>query len=105
MVVSSLTPTLTSRSVSVSIKRVSSLAEEARAFERHGIVGYDRIAKDIGGSVGMPTAVAGDVIESRGSAHRTLVLLDDKRECDKGPCVVRLVLGREVSIPRGALLR
>ncbi len=99
------TASLTARTVRVSIKRVASLKDEAKVFERQKTVGYDVAAKNLAASVGQPMVVEGEVIELRGSGHRTLALVDDKRGCAKGPCLVRVVIGRDLPLARGRSLR
>ena len=94
------------RTVHVSVKRVASLADEARAFERHEkTVGYDVAAHSLPSSVGRAIIVDGEVIDSRSSGVRTVLLVDDRRGCAKGPCVARVVLDGYFSFPRGAFVR
>jgi len=99
------TSVLTPRTVRVDIKRVSNLADEARAFEAQKTVGYDAAMLDLPASAGQPIVVEGEVFESRGSGHRTLVLVDDRRGCAKGPCLARVVVGRDLTLAHGELLR
>lgn len=99
------TSVLTPRTVRIAVKRVASLADEARAFERQKTIGYDSAMSDLAASTGQPIVVEGEVIESRGSGHRTLMLVDDKRGCAKGPCLARVIVGRDLSVTRGAMLR
>jgi hypothetical protein len=99
------TGALTPRTVRVGVKRVRSLAAEARAFERQKIVGYDAAMGNLAGSVGQPMVVEGELVESRASGHHTLLLVDDRRGCAKGPCKVRVVVQHDVTFPRGAIVR
>jgi hypothetical protein len=99
------TAALVARTVHVTVRRVASLEREAKAFEQQPTIGYDAAMKDLQAAVGQAMAVEGEVIDARGSGHRTLVLLDDKRGCRKGPCLVRVVVGHDVALPRGATLR
>ncbi len=44
-------------------------------------------------------------VESRASGHHTLLLVDDRRGCAKGPCKVRVVVQQDVTFPRGTVVR
>jgi hypothetical protein len=98
------TPTLMPRTVHVVITRVSSLADAARDFERQPSVGYDAVMSDIAGKTGQAIVVTGDVLDARSSGHRTVVLVDDRRGCAKGPCLARVVLGRDVQLTHGEVV-
>jgi len=99
------TAALTPRTVHVSVKRVASLADEAKAFEAQRPVGYDAAMRDLSASAGQPIVVDGEVFESRGSGHRTLVLIDDRRGCARGPCLARVVVGRDMPLAHGEMVR
>jgi hypothetical protein len=100
------TPLLAPRTVHVAVARVASLAEAARAFERRGPVGYDTAMRDIAAAkAGGLIIVEGDVVDARASGHRTLVLVDDRRGCAKGPCLARVVVGRNLTLAHGEALR
>jgi hypothetical protein len=98
------TTTLMPRTVHVNIRRVANLADAARAFEATGPIGYDAAMHDLPGNTGRPIVVEGEVFESRQAGHRTLFLVDDRRGCAKGPCLVRVVMGRDVSLGRGEVI-
>jgi hypothetical protein len=55
--------------------------------------------------MGAPIVVEGELVESRASGHHTLLLVDDRRGCAKGPCKVRVVVHQDVTFPRGAIVR
>jgi hypothetical protein len=99
------TTALTPRAVHVAVTRVASLADEAKAFEAHPTIGYDAALRDLSAAAGQPIVVEGEVVESRGSGHRTLVLIDDRRGCAKGPCLARVVVGRDLALARGGIVR
>jgi hypothetical protein len=99
------TTALAPRTVQVTIKRVTSLADEAKAFERQSNLGYDAALANLATDVGQTVVVEGEVIEPRASGHRTVLLIDDRRGCAKGPCLARVVVGQEVSVARGDRLR
>jgi hypothetical protein len=99
------TTVLTPRTVHLTVNRVSSLADEAKAFEAQKTIGYDTAMQDLSGNAGRPIIVYGDVFESRGSGHRTLVLIDDRRGCARGPCLARVIVGRDMSLAHGEVVR
>jgi hypothetical protein len=100
------TATLAPRTVHVHVTRVANLADAARTFEESGAIGYDGAMRDIAAEkTGENIIVEGDVVEARGSAHRTLALVDDRRGCAKGPCLARVIIGRDLSLSRGESLR
>jgi hypothetical protein len=96
---------LTPRIVHVVVSRVASLTDAAKAFEQQKPLGYDAVMSDITGKTGQLIVVDGEVLESRGSGHRTLVLVDDKRGCAQGPCLVRVVVGRDLAFAHGERLK
>ncbi len=87
------------------MKRVLNLADEAKAFEGQKPIGYDTAMLNLAASSGQPIVVDGEVFEARGSGHRTLVLIDDRRGCAKGPCLARVVVGRDLILAHGDILR
>jgi hypothetical protein len=95
------TPALSPRTVYVAVKRVSSLADEARAFDSGKTIGYDAAMTSLGASVGQPIVVDGEVVELRGP----VMLVDDRRGCAKGPCATRVVLAQDTNVDRGAMVR
>jgi RNase P/RNase MRP subunit p29 len=97
--------TLMPRAVHVSVSRVGSLGDAAKDFEQQKPLGYDAVMADIVGKTGQPIVVDGAVIESRGSGHRTLALVDDKRGCAKSPCLTRVIVFRDTPLNRGDALR
>ena len=99
------TAALAPRTVHVALKRVKSLADEAKVFEKQTTLGYDAALANLATDVGQPIVVEGEVIEPRSSGHRTLLLIDDRRGCAKGPCLARVVVGQELTIARGDRLR
>lgn len=89
------------RSATVQVKRVASLDAEAKALDKATALGFDDVAKDPTAAAGKPVAVTGNVIESRVGHHQTVLLVDDKRGCAKGPCMVRVDFGAETALRAG----
>ncbi|HEY6461642.1 MAG TPA: hypothetical protein VIY73_15850, partial [Polyangiaceae bacterium] len=54
---------------------------------------------------GQPIVVDGPVLESRVVGHMTLAVVDDHRGCAHGPCVTRVVIGRDMTLAHGDVLR
>jgi hypothetical protein len=100
------TSVLASRRVHLAVTRVASLVEAAKAFEARAPIGYDAAMRAIAAAkTGAPIVVEGEVVEARGSGHRTLVLVDDRRGCAKGPCLARIIVGRDLALTHGEVLR
>jgi len=99
------TAALAPRTVHVALKRVASLAVEAKAFEKQATLGYDAALANLATDIGQPIVIEGEIIEPRASGHRTLLLIDDRRGCAKGPCLARVVIGQELAVARGDRLR
>jgi hypothetical protein len=99
------TATLAPRTVHIALKRVASLADEAKTFEKQATVGYDAALANLASDAGRPIVVEGEIIEPRASGHRTLLLVDDRRGCAKGPCLARVVIGQVLPVARGDRLR
>jgi hypothetical protein len=98
--------TLMPRTVHVAVSRVASLADAAKDFEQQQKpIGYDAAMGDIVGKTGQPIVIDGLVLESRGSGHRTLALVDDKRGCAKSPCLTRVIVFRDLALAHGDSLR
>ncbi len=99
------TALLAPRTVHVAVTRATSLADAAKAFEARQPVGYDEALRNVGDNkTGAAIVVEGDVVEARGSGHRTLVLVDDHRGCAKGPCLARIVVGKDLALAHGQAL-
>jgi hypothetical protein len=95
------TSVLAPRTVHALVTRATSLADAAKQFEQQHPIGYDAAMSDIAGKTGQPIVVTGEVLDARSSGHRTLALVDDKRGCAKGPCLARVVLGRDMPLAHG----
>lgn len=99
------TQALSTRAVHLSVKRVASLVEEARARDLQPSIGYDAAMSNLAANTGKSIVVDGEVIEPRAAGHRMLLLVDDRRGCAKGPCLTRVVVGQDLSVTRGERLR
>jgi hypothetical protein len=88
------------RSATVQIKRVASIDAEAKTLDA-GALGFDDAARDPAGNAGKPFAVAGSVLEPRAGHHQSVMIVDDKRGCAKGPCMVRVEHGADDGVRTG----
>jgi hypothetical protein len=95
------TAALMPRRVHALITRVANLSDAAKQFEQQHPIGYDAAMADIAGKTGQPIVVTGEVLDARSSGHRTLVLVDDRRGCAKGPCLSRVIVGRDMPLAHG----
>jgi hypothetical protein len=93
------------RTVHVTVKKVASLAAEAKAVEATPLATYDQIAPDIAAKAGQAAVVAGEVIEARVTGHQTIALVNDTRGCKSGPCLTRVVAAEDAKLTRGGSVR
>jgi hypothetical protein len=99
-------PQMASRTARFTVKRVASLADEAKARERAPWLGFDQMLS--GDGVGKATVVEGDVVEQRATTSQVIALVDDQRGCDRkssDACLVRVVYGGDVPIAAGDHVR
>jgi hypothetical protein len=105
IVVRATAPQVAPRTVHLAVKRVQRLEPEAKAFEASPSLGYDAIIGNIAANVGQRIVVEGEVLESRVQNHQTVVIVNDRRGCAKGPCIARVVHGEDASLTTGETIR
>jgi hypothetical protein len=88
------------RTATVQLKRVASIDAEAKTLDAAAI-GFDDASKDPAGNTGKPFAVIGTVLEARAGHHQSVLLVDNKRGCAKGPCMVRVEHGADDGVRAG----
>lgn len=93
------------RLVELDVRKVDSLANEAKTFAAHASLGYDEMAANVDANVGKEIVVTGNVLESRVQNHQTVIVLDDKNGCAHGPCVTRVTHGAELALHPGDPIR
>jgi hypothetical protein len=94
------------RTARFTVKRVDKLDAEAQARESAGgMLGYDDVAADVAGKTGQAAAVEGEIVDARVAGHQSILLVDDKRGCAHGPCLIRVVHGAEDKLGRGDSVR
>jgi hypothetical protein len=99
------TALLVARTVRVNVKRVASLAQEAKAFERLKPLTYDEAIASPTDNVGQLVAVEGEVMKARASGHRAVVIVDDRRGCPRGSCLARVTLAQDTAPAPGTMVR
>ncbi|MGH7438020.1 MAG: hypothetical protein ACRENE_20250, partial [Polyangiaceae bacterium] len=99
------TSALTARTVHVALRRVASLAAEAKAWDAQPTVAYDAAMSDLTKATGQLIILEGEVFESRASGHRTILLLANRRGCAAGACIAKVVIGRDMKLNRGEVWR
>lgn len=93
------------RTVHLTVKKVASLAAEAKAADVTPRATYDEIAPDIASKAGQPAVLAGEVVEARVTGHQTVALINDTRGCKSGPCLARVVAPEDAKLARGGSVR
>jgi hypothetical protein len=86
------TQALMPRTVHLAVSRVASLAAAAGDFEKKKPLDYDTAMRDVQGAIGQAMAVDGTVVDAKSVGRRAVLLIDDKRGCRKGPCVVPVIV-------------
>lgn len=99
--VRSSAPQVAPRIARAKVKRVKSVDADAKAFEASSHLGYDAVNADVAANTGQPLVVEGKVLEARVLNHETVSVVDDKRGCAKGPCIVRVTYGAESDVRGG----
>src|SRR5262249_18781801 len=89
----------------IQVKRVVSLALEARDFAAKAKLAFSDLAGDVDKPAGELIVLEGDVEESRTQNHQTVVLVDVQKACVRAPCLARVVQGGEAAYTRGDHLR
>jgi hypothetical protein len=101
-------PSYAPRIAKLSVKRVDSLGAWAKTIDASPPPGFDAIAPQSTSHVGEPFVVEGEVADTSVEAkvQRSVVVIDDRRGCAKGPCLTRVRLARsDPGAKRGDVLR
>jgi hypothetical protein len=88
------------RTMQLNVSRVASMETETRAVEKGTSMGFDDLARDPA-ALGQPIGITGAIVETRVTHHHSVLLVDDKRGCAKGPCLVRVEFGADTSFRPG----
>ena len=98
-------PPLAPRTARVTVTRVPSLDGAAAALDARSPLALDAFAADPGASAGKLVVVDGEVIEVRASGGHTTLVVEEKKACTGGACVVRVSHGDELKASRGDGIR
>lgn len=101
-------PGLAPRFSRIKVQRVENLDAAAREFLAGAPITYGPLAQNIGGQIGKPVALTGEVIEARKQGYETVMLLDVSTASgcpSAGACAVRLVEGADNPAKKGDALR
>lgn len=103
--VRAIMPSSAPRTVTQKLRRSDALEAQARSADKAitTTIPYADLVRDISSAVGKPRAVEGDLVELRVTNHQSVLLVRDKRACDKpdGGCLVRVVFGAELDLKPG----
>jgi hypothetical protein len=98
-------PQSAARTVALKIRRSDQLEAQARAADKAAPTSsYNELAANTSTFVGKPRAVEGDLVELRTTNYQSILLIRDKRSCDRpdGNCLVRVLHGAAVDARPGA---
>jgi hypothetical protein len=88
------------RMVSIRVRRVADLAEEAKLFKARATTSYEALGTDLQSKRGWAVALEGEVNEIRNEAYSSVILLDVRSGCRTPPCLARVVHGARVELER-----
>jgi hypothetical protein len=87
------------------IKRVESIAAEAKSFAANASIGLRALGSDPELKKGWAIVLEGTIVEVRNQQHTSVALLDVKQGCVSEPCLVRVVYGAELPYTSGTKVR
>ena len=88
------------RLVSMRVRRVADLAEEAKLFKARATTSYDALGSDLQAKRGWAVAFDGEVNEIRNEAYSSVILVDVRSGCRTPPCLARVVHGARAELER-----
>jgi hypothetical protein len=88
------------RLVSIRVRRVADLAEEAKALKARATTSYAELVANQESKRGNLVALDGEVNEVKTEAYSSVILLDVRNGCQAAPCLVRVVHGARLAIER-----
>jgi hypothetical protein len=101
-------PSYAPRIAKLAVKRVDSLAAWAKTIDASPPPGFDAVAAQSASHVGEPFVVEGEVADTsvESKVQRSVLVVDDRRGCAKGPCLARVRLARsDPGAKRGDVVR
>jgi hypothetical protein len=89
------------RTVSMQVKRVEHLADEAKDFASKAPLAFSDVVANISRYIGQPIVVAGEVAETRSQGGANVALIDVQKGCAHSPCLARLIVPADQQLARG----
>ena len=90
------------RTATVTVRRVASVAGEAKAIENTVRLDAGALTRDPAAADGSAVKIVGSVVDARTTHHRAALLVDGKNGCAKGAtCLVRVDFGGDVALHAG----
>jgi hypothetical protein len=100
IVLKAAAPNHAPRMVSIRVRRVADLGEEAKLFKTRATTSYDALGADLQAKRGWAVALDGEVNEIRNEAYSSIILLDVRSGCRTPPCLARVVHGARIELER-----
>ena len=94
-------PPLAPRSVKATITHVASLEAAAPGLDAKGPLTFDAFGAEPAKSTGRLVVVDGEVVDARIAQGHTTLIVEEKKTCTTGSCIVRIVHGDESKAIRG----
>jgi hypothetical protein len=88
------------RLVSIRVRRVLDLADEAKAFKARATTSYAELASDPQNKRGNLVALDGEINELKSESYSSVILLEVRKGCSAPPCLVRVVHGARLALER-----
>lgn len=88
------------RLMPVRVRRVESLAKEAERLRKQMTSSYNALTSQMDVNHALDVALEGFVSDVRSESYTTVVLLDIKDGCAKGPCLVKVSCGTALSLSK-----
>ncbi len=95
-------PPLAPRTMRARVTRVASLDAGAKALDAKTPVAFDVYGADPASKLGQRVVIDGEVLETRVAQGHTVLLIEEKKACAAGGCILRLVQGEDLAkVARG----
>lgn len=94
-------PPLAPRSVKATVTHVTSLDAVAPTLDAKGPLTFDAFGTDPAKRTGKLVVIDGEVVDARLAQGHTTLIVEEKKDCASGSCIVRVVHGDESKAIRG----
>lgn len=96
---------LAPRSATVRVVRVGSLEALAKELDGQAPLALPALLGDVGAIAGKLVAIEGEVVDARPAPSQSIFLVDVKKGCDRGECLVRVVAAGDVKLAKKDTIR